>query len=150
MLYNTPPLGRVFGLYSSYVSSQSFICRSENVLETTLQLKSESEVKSLSRVPTLCDPMDCSLPGSSVHGIFQARVLVVGCHFFLQWTFPTQGSDLGLPHCRQTLYRLSHQGSPLLSDIDLQIFFPTCGLSFHFFFFSKPQGLWDLSSPTRD
>ena len=30
-----------------------------------------SEVKSLSRVPTLCDPMDCSMPGSSVHGIFQ-------------------------------------------------------------------------------
>ena len=52
-----------------------FICRSENVLETTLQLKSESEVKLLSRVRTLCDPMDCSLPGSSVHGIFQARVL---------------------------------------------------------------------------
>ena len=34
-----------------------------------------SEVKSLSHVMTLCDPMDCSLPGSSVHGIFQARVL---------------------------------------------------------------------------
>ena len=33
------------------------------------------KVKSLSRVPTLRDPMDCSLPGSSVHGIFQARVL---------------------------------------------------------------------------
>ena len=32
---------------------------------------------------TLCDPMDCSLPGSSVHGIVQARVLV-GCHFLLQ------------------------------------------------------------------
>jgi len=32
------------------------------------------EVKSLSPVG-LCDPMDCSLPGSSVHGIFQARVL---------------------------------------------------------------------------
>ena len=31
-------------------------------------------MKSLSR-PTLCDPMDCSLPGSSVHGIFQARIL---------------------------------------------------------------------------
>ena len=39
-----------------------------------------------------------------------------------------------------------------LSDIDLQVFFPTRGLSFHFFFFflAKPQGLWDLSSPTRD
>ena len=31
--------------------------------------------KSLQPCPTLCDPMDCSLPGSSVHGIFQARVL---------------------------------------------------------------------------
>ena len=36
-------------------------------------LKSESEVAQL--CPTLWDPMDCSLPGSSVHGIFQARVL---------------------------------------------------------------------------
>ena len=33
------------------------------------------KVKSESEVPTLSDPMDCSLPGSSVHGIFQARVL---------------------------------------------------------------------------
>ena len=30
---------------------------------------------SLQLCPTLCNPMDCSLPGSSVHGIFQARVL---------------------------------------------------------------------------
>ena len=33
--------------------------------------------------PTLCDPMDCSLPGFSVHGILQART-GVGCHFLLQ------------------------------------------------------------------
>jgi len=38
-----------------------------------MKLKSESEVAQL--CPTLSDPMDCSLPGSSVHGIFQARVL---------------------------------------------------------------------------
>ena len=37
--------------------------------------KVKVKVKSLSRPPTLCDPMDCSLSGSSVHGIFQARVL---------------------------------------------------------------------------
>ena len=37
----------------------------------------------------------------------------VDCHFLLQGLFPTQGSNPGLPHCRQTLYRLSHQGSPL-------------------------------------
>ena len=35
----------------------------------------------------------------------------VGCHFLLQRIFPTQGSNPGLPHCRQTLYCLSHQGS---------------------------------------
>ena len=33
------------------------------------------KVKSLSKCPTLRDPVDCSLPGSSAHGIFQARVL---------------------------------------------------------------------------
>ena len=35
----------------------------------------ESESKVAQSCPTLCDPMDCSLPGSSVHGISQARVL---------------------------------------------------------------------------
>ena len=38
-----------------------------------MEVKSESEVAQ--SCPTLCDPMDCSLPGSSIHGIFQARVL---------------------------------------------------------------------------
>ena len=38
-----------------------------------MKVKSESEV--VQSCPTLSDPMDCSLPGSSVHGIFQARVL---------------------------------------------------------------------------
>ena len=56
--------------------------------------------------------MDYSLPGSSVRGIFQARVLEwVGCHFLLQGIFLTWGSNLGLPHFRQMLYPLSHQGS---------------------------------------
>ena len=41
-----------------------------------MKVKSESEVAQSS--PTLSDPMDCSLPGSSVHGIFQARVLEWG------------------------------------------------------------------------
>ena len=36
----------------------------------------------------------------------------VGCHFLLQGVFLTQGSNLGLPHCRQIPYCLSHQGSP--------------------------------------
>jgi len=43
-----------------------------------MKVKSESEVTQ--SYPTLSDPMDCSLPGSSVHGIFQARVLEWGSH----------------------------------------------------------------------
>ena len=38
-----------------------------------MKVKSESEIDQL--YPTIRDPMDCSLPGSSIHGIFQARVL---------------------------------------------------------------------------
>ena len=45
-----------------------------------MKVKSESEVAQL--CPTLRDPMDCSLPGSSVHGIFQARVLKWGAIAF--------------------------------------------------------------------
>ena len=46
--------------------------------------------------------MDCSLPVSSVHGIFQAIIL--------EWiAISNQGSKPGLPHCKQTLYHLSHQ-----------------------------------------
>ena len=41
---------------------------------------------------TLCDPRDCSLPDSSVHGIFQARI-GMGCHFLLQGIFLTQESN---------------------------------------------------------
>ena len=45
-----------------------------------MKVKSESEVAQL--CPTLCDPMDCSLPGFSIHGIFQARVLEWGAIAF--------------------------------------------------------------------
>ena len=98
---------------------------------------------------TFCHALHCGLPGSSVHGIFQARILAaaaaaakslqscptlcdphrrqparlpcpwdspgkntgVGCYFLLQEIFPTQGLNPGLPHCRQMLYHMSHQGS---------------------------------------
>ena len=45
-----------------------------------MKVKSESEVAQ--SCPTLSDPMDCSLPGSSIHGIFQARVLEWGAIVF--------------------------------------------------------------------
>ena len=58
-----------------------------------MKVKSESEVAQL--CPTLHDPMDCSLPGSSTHGIFQARVLEWGAiafsgnyHSIVNWLYP--------------------------------------------------------------
>ena len=48
-----------------------------------MKVKSESEVAQ--SCPTLSDPMDCSLPGSSVHGIFQARILEWGAIAFSRW-----------------------------------------------------------------
>ena len=58
---------------------------------------------------TLCDP--CTPPASSVHGI-PGKNTAVDCHALLREIFLTQGSNLGLPHCRQILYHLSHQRSP--------------------------------------
>ena len=95
-----------------------------------MKVKSESEVSQL--CPTLSDPMDCSLPGSSVHGIFQAIILEwIAISFSKESSRPrdrtrvshivdrrfticdlSQKANPGLLHCRQTLYDLSHEGSP--------------------------------------
>ena len=110
-----------------------------------MKVKSESEVTQ--SCPTLSDPMDCSLPGSSAHGIFQARVLEwvaiafsTLCAYLhinisfgdgyvqIVWSF-FMGLLLFLLILRvlyifwiQVLYRI----------FDLSIFFPVCGLSFNY------------------
>ena len=63
--------------------------------------------------PTLCNPMDYSPPGFSIHGSSPGKNSGVGCHALLHCFFPTQESNPGLLHCRQILYHLSHQGNPL-------------------------------------
>ena len=84
-----------------------------------------------------CNPMDYSLPVSSVHGILQATPLhwsglpfpspgdlpIPGIEpgspalqadsLLIQLVFPTQGSNPALPCCRWILYQLGHQGSPI-------------------------------------
>ena len=61
--------------------------------------------------PTLWDTINYSLPGSFIHEDSPGKNSGVGCHALLQGIFPIQGSNPGLPHCRQILYHL-HQGSP--------------------------------------
>ena len=60
---------------------------------------------------TICDPVDYSRPGSSVHRIFQTRILEWVAISFSRRSSQTQGSNLGLLHCKQILYHLSHQRS---------------------------------------
>ena len=59
-------------------------------------------------VPTQCDPMDCSLPGSSVHGILLGKNTGVGCHISLQGNLLIQRLNLHLLQVscigRQILY----------------------------------------------
>ena len=66
--------------------------------------------------PTPWDLVDCSLPGSSVHGDSLGKNTRVGCHNLFQGIFPAQGLSPCLLHCRQILYHLSHQESPRILE----------------------------------
>ena len=67
--------------------------------------------RSFQSCPTLCDPMDCSPPGSSVHGSFPGKNTRKGCQALLQGIFSTQGSPTA-PALQADSLLLSHQGSP--------------------------------------
>ena len=58
--------------------------------------------------PTLCNPMDYTLPVSSLHGILQKKNTGLGCLALLQGIFLTQELNSGLLHCRHFCYHLSH------------------------------------------
>ena len=89
--------------------------------------------------PTLCDPTESSLSSSSVHRNSPGKNTGVGCHFLLQRIFPTQGSNPGLLHCREILYWLSYQGSPMIM----------LALTNFVFFLRDNNGLEDLKKKKR-
>ena len=67
----------------------------------------------------LCDPLDCGLPGSSVHGIFPSKNTRVGCHFLLQRIFLTQRWNphlFSLLHCREILYHGAMGEAPVIGE----------------------------------
>ncbi|CAN0465107.1 unnamed protein product [Rangifer tarandus platyrhynchus] len=69
--------------------------------------------------PTLCDPVDCSPPGSSVHGDSPGKNTGVGCHALLQGIFLTQGGNPRAPAslvlAGGILYHYCHLGSPVFT-----------------------------------
>ena len=76
-----------------------------------LSLFSLLKVKVAQSCLTLCDPMDCGPPDSSVHGVLQARILEWVAIPFSKKSVLTQGLNRSPLHCRQILYNLGHQGS---------------------------------------
>ena len=79
------------------------------VIHLGLPIKTNVCVLVAQSCPTLCDPMDCSPPGSSVHGDSLGKNTGVNCHSLLQRNLPTQGLNSGLLTCRQILYGLSYR-----------------------------------------
>ena len=69
------------------------------------------KVKSLSHVRLFATQWTVACTRLLCPWDFLGKSTGVSCHFLLQGIFLTQGSNPGLLHCRQTLYRLSHQGS---------------------------------------
>ena len=67
--------------------------------------------------PALCDTMDCSPAGSSVHGGFPGKNTAVGCRAVLQQIFPTLGLNRGPLHCRQILDHQRHEENPYVVGI---------------------------------
>ena len=99
--------------------------------------------------PTLCDPMDCSLPGSFVHGDSPGKNTGVGCHFLLLGIFPNQGMYWGLLHCKWVLYALSHEGSHILGLLltkSLFFFFNKINLYTSTFFSTKVKTLMFITA----
>ena len=97
---------------SSDLGEHLSVCRHfiKSKCQISLFQPEKSESVRLSGMSDLSDAMDCSPPGSSVHGDSPGKNTGVGCHALLQGIFPIQGSNLGLLHYKQILYHLSHQG----------------------------------------
>ena len=94
-------------------------------------VKSESEVAQ--SCPTLSDPMDCSLPGSSIRGIFQARVLEwVAIDFsttLLRLLIPACDSSILAFHMMYSAYKLNKQ--VMIYSLDVLLFLFGTSLLFH-------------------
>ena len=82
-----------------------------------MKIVAESESEVGQSCPTLCDPMDYSLPGSSAHGIFQARVLEWVAIFFCRGSSRPRDWTWVSRFVGRRFYHLSHQGSHVLLNL---------------------------------
>ena len=104
--------GYKLGAIQNYIGNFRCLIKSRNRKENPETGKKVQESELAQSCLTLCDPLDRSLPGSSVHGIVQARIVEWVAISFSRGIFLTQGSSPGLPHCRQTLLPSEPPGKP--------------------------------------
>ena len=96
--------------FSSILNIHTYTCTpaSDQLPGNWGALKSHLCVLVTQLCPTLCDPTNCSPPGSSVHGILQARILEWIAISFSRGSSWSRDQTPGLLHCREILYHLSY------------------------------------------
>ena len=113
--------------------TQSFIHSAPGQAEVSTRKMDRCEHHCVCAYICLSESESCSVVSNSLqpHGLYSpwnspGQNTRVGSLFLPQGIFPTQGSNRGLPHCRQILYQLSHKGSPRMGSLSLrQWIFPT-------------------------
>ena len=107
------------------------------------------KVKSLSRVRLFATPWTVAYQAPGPWDFPDKNTGELG-HFLLQGIFPTQGSNPGLLHCRQMLYPLSHQGSPIICrrrlSLIYQVLLIQCSLGVRLGRLSLPSTLCSTGS----
>ena len=85
----------------------------EDIFRENFDMKIPSAAKSLQSCPTLCDPVDCSLPGFSIHGILQARTLEwVAISFLDAWKWKVKVKSLSRVWLLATPWTAAYQAPP--------------------------------------
>ena len=106
------------GLSFHYLNLRGFICRKWHLLLRRMSVRSwGAGMVSYFSCVWLCDPMDCNLPGSSVHGILQARLLEwVAIPFSRESSWPRDWTCVSYVSCIDgwVLYHWRHLGSPAI------------------------------------
>ena len=104
----------------------------------------ESESEVTQSCSTLCDSTDCSLPGSSAHGIFQARVL--------EWLAISFSRGSSRPRDWTQISCIVGRRFPIWVTREVKTCITVQGtfVFYYLFILTTPHGMWDLSSQTRN
>ena len=114
------PLSKYFLKINHALRSRETIRNKTHSISALMGLKFEVLIREINIEQVMydsCNPLDCSLSGSSVHDDSSGKNTGVGSHFPLQGIFLTQESNPGLLHCRQIFYWMIYEGSSFIHSV---------------------------------